>query len=108
MRTPILAAVLAASLSCNVDRERNSATPLSDSIVAERGASLARRASSNAPAALAVAAGREGALFPRSVVASNMVIPTAQASVEVDSLERAAALVPAQAGRVGGYDPNTQ
>ena len=107
MRTPILAAVLAASLSCNVDRERNSATPLSDSIVAERGASLARRASSNAPAALAVAAAGEGALFPRSVVASNMVIRTAQASVEVDSLERAVALVRGLAERVGGYVANT-
>src|SRR5213594_52314 len=107
MRTPILAAVLAASLSCNVGRERNSATPLSDSIVAERGASLARRASSNAPAALAVAAAGEGALFPRSVVASNMVIRTAQASVEVDSLERAVALVRGLAERVGGYVANT-
>src|SRR5437870_7499986 len=107
MRTPMLAAVLAASLSCNVGRERDSATPLSDSIVAERGASLARRASSNAPAALAVAAAGEGALFPRSVVASNMVIRTAQASVEVDSLERAVALVRGLAERVGGYVANT-
>src|SRR5206468_11534028 len=46
-------------------------------------------------------------LFPRSVVASNMVIRTAQASVEVDSLERAVALVRGLAERVGGYVANT-
>ena len=107
MRSPILAAVLAASLSCDVGRERNSAAHLSEAIVKEGEARLARQASSNAPAALAVAAAGDVVLFPRSVVATDMVIRTAQASVEVDSLERAVALVRALAERVGGYVANT-
>ena len=107
MRTPILAAVLAASLSCDVGRERNNATHLSQAIVEDGEARLARQASSNAPASLRAAPAGEGVLFPRSVVASNMVIRTAQASVEVDALERAVALVRALAERVGGYVANT-
>ena len=106
MRLPILAAVLAASLSCDGGRERNSAAHLSEAIVNEGEARLARQASSNALPAQAVAAAGDVVLFPRSAVATNMV-RTAQASVEVDSLERAVALVRALAERVGGYVANT-
>ena len=66
----------------------------------------------SAPAAISVqqqaAAVREdGALFLRSSVAASMVIRTGQASIEVDSLERAVSQVRALAGRIGGYVANT-
>src|SRR2546422_1103132 len=47
------------------------------------------------------------ALFPRSIVAASMVIRTGQASIEVDSLERAVAQVRQLAERIGGYVANT-
>jgi len=48
-----------------------------------------------------------GALFPRSSIGASMVIRTGQASIEVDSLERAVAQVRLLAARVGGYVANT-
>jgi Domain of unknown function (DUF4349) len=55
----------------------------------------------------AVATAADVALFPRSsVVAPSMVIRTGQASIEVDSLERAVAQVRLLAARVGGYVAN--
>jgi Domain of unknown function (DUF4349) len=54
-----------------------------------------------------VAAARDAALFSRSGVPSSMVIRTGQASIEVDSLERAVARVRLLAGRIGGYVANT-
>jgi len=46
-------------------------------------------------------------LFPRASVAASMVIRTGQASIEVDSLERAVSQVRLLAGRIGGYIANT-
>jgi len=68
-----------------------------------------------APAAPALMAARErgaaaaedATLFPRSSVASSMVIRTGQASIEVDSLEAAVSRVRLLAGRIGGYVANT-
>src|SRR5437867_4059423 len=48
-----------------------------------------------------------GALFPRSSIGASMVIRTGQASIEVDSLERAVAQVRLLAARVGGYVADT-
>lgn len=55
----------------------------------------------------AVATTADAVLFSRSNVAANMVIRTGQASIEVDSLERAVAQVRLLAGRVAGYVANT-
>jgi hypothetical protein len=55
----------------------------------------------------AVATTAHVVLFSRSNVAANMVIRMGQASIEVDSLERAVAQVRLLAGRVGGYVANT-
>lgn len=65
-----------------------------------------------APAAMALQAQmatvtEDGALFPPSSVAASMIIRTGQASIEVDSLERAVSQVRALAGRIGGYVANT-
>jgi hypothetical protein len=69
---------------------------------ADRGAAPALMA---ARERTAVATG-DATLFPRSSVAS-MVIRTGQASIEVDSLERAVSQVRLLAGRIGGYVANT-
>jgi Domain of unknown function (DUF4349) len=66
----------------------------------------------NAPALMAarqrfVATARDSAVFPRAGATANMVIRTGQASIEVDSLERAVAQVRLLAGRIGGYVANT-
>ena len=45
--------------------------------------------------------------FPRASIAASMVIRTGQATIEVDSLERAVAQVRLLATRVGGYVANT-
>ena len=55
----------------------------------------------------AAAVAGDAALFPRSSVAASMVIRTGQASIEVDSLERAVSQVRLLAGRIGGYVANT-
>src|SRR5213595_3509509 len=57
--------------------------------------------------ARAEATAADVALFPRSSIVSSMVIRTGQASIEVDSLERAVAQVRLLAARVGGYVANT-
>src|SRR6266571_1713679 len=66
----------------------------------------------NAPAAKAarsqlVATAKDSAMFPRADVPASMVIRTGQASIEVDSLERAVSQVRLLAGRIGGYVANT-
>ena len=50
---------------------------------------------------------QQRAVFSRSSVAPSMVIRTGQASIEVDSLERAVAQVRLLAARIGGYVANT-
>ena len=50
---------------------------------------------------------QQRAVFSRAAVAPSMVIRTGQASIEVDSLERAVAQVRLLAARVGGYVANT-
>jgi hypothetical protein len=82
----------------------------------EGGAAFARIGRSDLPASLAApmvaqeraaTAAGAAALFPRSSVAASMVIRTGQASIEVDSLERAVAHVRQLAERIGGYLANT-
>jgi len=55
----------------------------------------------------AVATAAAVAPFSRASIAPSMVIRTGQASIEVDSLERAVAQVRLLAARVGGYVANT-
>jgi len=114
MRTPIITAALAALAACNSPLERQA--PMADSVaVAERAgfaqtARVDRVARAAAPLVAqqrAVAAASDVALFPRSSIVSSMVIRTGQASIEVDSLERAVAQVRLLAARVGGYVANT-
>jgi hypothetical protein len=102
-------AVLAAAVSCQAAREartdrRDETTRAEAAGRVDRlrlqTAAFAREARAAAPAAPA-------ALFPRSSVAPNMLIRTAQASIEVDSLERALAQVRTLAARVGGEIANT-
>jgi hypothetical protein len=66
----------------------------------------------SAPAPMAArqrlaATGGGAALFSRASVTASMVIRTGQASIEVDSLERAVSQVRLLAGRIGGYVANT-
>ena len=106
MRTPIIAAALAALAACNSPLERQA--PMADSVaVAERAgfaqtARVDRVARAAAPLVAqqrAVAAASDVPLFSRSSVAPSMVIRTGQASIEVDSLERAVAQVRLLAAR---------
>ena len=53
------------------------------------------------------AKGGNPALFSRASVTASMVIRTGQASIEVDSLDRAVSQVRLLAGRIGGYVANT-
>ena len=109
MRRAMLAlAALAAALSCKA--ARSARTDPGEKRVA-------RQQAMDLPAVVAqgLAVSRERAvnaagpavLFPRSSVAPNMLIRTAQASIEVDSLERALALVRTLAARIGGDIANT-
>jgi hypothetical protein len=68
---------------------------------------LARAPAPMVAQARAEATAADVALFPRSGIGSNMVIRTGQASIEVDSLERAVTQVRLLAARVGGYVANT-
>jgi len=68
---------------------------------------LARAPAPMVAQARAEATAADVALFPRSSIVSSMVIRTGQASIEVDSLERAVAQVRLLAARVGGYVANT-
>ncbi len=111
MRTPIIAAALAALAACNSPLERQA--PMADSgavAQAERAGfaqsarvdRVARAAAPMVAQPRAVAAAADVPLFSRSSVAPSMVIRTGQASIEVDSLERAVAQVRLLAARVGG------
>ena len=108
----LILAALATALSCKAGR----------GVPTDRGEErVARQAAMDLPAVLAQSApGLAGAprersviaagpavLFPRSSVAPDMLIRTAQASIEVDSLERALAQVRTLAARVGGEIANT-
>jgi hypothetical protein len=111
----LILAALATSVSCKAGR------PVRTDRGEER---VARQAAMDLPAVLAqsapglagaapersvIAAGPAGpaVLFPRSSLAPDMLIRTAQASIEVDSLERALAQVRTLAARVGGEIANT-
>jgi hypothetical protein len=111
----LILAALATSVSCKAGR------PVRTDRGEER---VARQAAMDLPAVLAqsapglagaapersvIAAGPAGpaVLFPRSSLAPDMLIGTAQASIEVDSLERALAQVRTLAARVGGEIANT-
>lgn len=114
-RAMLILAALATSVSCKAGR------PVRTDRGEER---VARQAAMDLPAVLAqsapglagaapersvIAAGPAGpaVLFPRSSLAPDMLIRTAQASIEVDSLERALAQVRTLAARVGGEIANT-
>jgi hypothetical protein len=112
MRTPILAAALAAAAACNSPLERQARAYAPDSLAVAQG----ERAGFAIPATpvqehlarARIAALSDGAApFPRPGVAANIVIRTGQASIEVDSLEQAVAQVRLLAGRIGGYVANT-
>lgn len=112
MRTPLLAAVALAILAgCNLVRDREARS----SPERATGQMVARRAQADllAPAAAPmlaeelVAGSGDAPLFPRAALGPSMVIRTGQASIEVDSLERAVAQVRLLAGRIGGYVANT-
>ncbi|HVH68202.1 MAG TPA: DUF4349 domain-containing protein [Gemmatimonadales bacterium] len=87
------------------DRQRFDPKAFSGVGVAGGFAAAAAPALTEARSSAAAATGN-AAMFPRSSIA-NMVIRTGQASLEVDSLERAVAEVRLLAGRVGGYIANT-
>ncbi len=94
------------------DPKDYSGTGVAGAVVVGRGLQVAGAAaarSARAPlaaTALDAAASGDVTLFPRSSIA-DMVIRTGQASIEVDSLERATAQVRLLAGRIGGYIANT-
>jgi Domain of unknown function (DUF4349) len=118
MRRPMLVlaglaglTALAAAVSCKAAR------PVRTDVGEER---VARQRAADAltvlaPTAQGLAVARErsvnaaapAVLFPRSSVTPSMLIRTAQASIEVDSLERALAQVRTLAARVGGEIANT-
>jgi uncharacterized protein DUF4349 len=115
MRTPILAAALAASAACTSPLERQARTYAADSLAP---LGRAEQVGVSPPATPAPARGLlaqaqsavvsdRPAMLPRASVAATMVIRAGQASVEVDSLERAVAQVRLLAGRIGGYIANT-
>lgn len=68
---------------------------------------VARAPAPTVAQARAEATAADAAPFSRSSIVSSMVIRTGQASIEVDSLERAVAQVRLLAARVGGYVANT-
>jgi len=113
MRTPLLVAVAIAALAACRDVARPDRRPYASARLADSVGAVARAgfvARAPAPMAVeerAVAVPGDAVLFPRSSVAASMVIRTGQASIEVDSLERAVAQVRLLAGRIGGYVANT-
>jgi hypothetical protein len=110
MRTPILAAALAASAACNSPLERQARTADSVAVAPAELAGFAVPASRVAQtlARKRTDAVSDGTLpLPRPGAATNMVIRTGQASIEVDSLEQAVAQVRLLADRIGGYVANT-
>jgi hypothetical protein len=104
-------AALAAAVSCTAGRPAR--TDQGEGRVAGRRAADSLMAFAVPAPGIAVArerslvAARPAVLFPRSSVTPNMLIRTAQASIEVDSLERALAQVRTLAARVGGEIANT-
>lgn len=112
MRITRFAAVAVATLvACRpVGRPERQAYAAADNASAARRADVVTLAQARAPMAAqerAVAAPADAVLFPRASVAASMVIRTGQASIEVDSLERAVSQVRLLAGRIGGYIANT-
>ncbi|HKW41948.1 MAG TPA: DUF4349 domain-containing protein [Gemmatimonadales bacterium] len=109
MRRFIIVVALVASSACSGSVARK-VQPSADSVRLDRTVVLGRAARA---AAASVTTGAEerlredATLFPRTSVTPEMVIRTGQASIEVDSLERAVAQVRLLAGRVGGYIANT-
>jgi hypothetical protein len=103
-------AALAAALSCHTAREIRADRPDENTAAgAARQSRVDRLRVERAPVALearAVAQAGPPALFSRSSVAPNMLIRTAQASIEVDSLERALVQVRTLAAHVGGEIAN--
>ncbi len=104
----IMLFLVAGLLGC---QERFAGMAASDSIVSleqEHFAPLAFRASSAAPA-IAVVASNEATVVPITLpdVTTSMVIRTATASIEVDSLEPAVAELKQLAARLGGYVANS-
>jgi len=101
---------LAAAAACTSPLERQARTADSVAVApaelagfavpASRVAQTLARARTDAVAA-------ETVPLPRPGVATNLVIRTGQASIEVDSLEQAVAHVRLLAGRIGGYVANT-
>lgn len=110
-RAMLTLAALTAAVSCKAGRpvptdrgeERAARSPGDDvlTLLPQRAQALAvaRERSMTAPG--------PAVLFPRSSVTPNMLIRTAQASIEVDSLERALTQVRTLAARVGGEIANT-
>jgi Domain of unknown function (DUF4349) len=112
MRPVLLALAAVVSFGCMGGADRQSPVYAArDSTAAAPRAGLVARVdrARSAPASLLAQekAPEDAALFPRASVSPDMVIRTGQASVEVDSLERAVAHVRLLAGRVGGYIANT-
>ena len=92
------------------DLKDNSGTGVPGGVGLERAGRADLAAPVPAPMAArerAVATVHEVALFPRSSIVATMVIRTGQASIEVDSLDRAVSQVRLLAGRIGGYVANT-
>ena len=112
MRTPILAAALAAAAACTSPLARQERSTDSLAVAQVEGAGFAIPATPasareyRARAQSAVLSDQTMPL-PRPSVAANIVIRTGQASIEVDSLEQAVAQVRLLAGRIGGYVANT-
>ena len=116
---PIATLLFAAALALTActtapDREANAETQerfdpkdYSGSRVGVEGGLLAGAPAPMAARQRMAATGRDAVLFPRSNVPASMVIRTGQATIEVDSLERAVAQVRLLATRVGGYVANT-
>ena len=110
MRTSILAAALAAATACTSPLEHQVRTADSVAVAPVEFAGFVVPASRVAQtlARKRTDAVSDGTLpLPRPGVATNMVIRTGQASIEVDSLEQAVARVRLLAGRIGGYVANT-
>jgi len=107
--TPLFAAALALT-ACTEARETAPYAEARERAGFAQPARVDRVAPAAAPMvaqARAEATAADVALFPRSSIVSSMVIRTGQASIEVDSLERAVAQVRLLAARVGGYVANT-
>src|SRR6266700_1029010 len=110
---PIATLLFAAALALTACTEARETAPYAEA--RERaGFAQPARVDRVAPAAApmvaqarAEATAADVALFPRSSIVSSMVIRTGQASIEVDSLERAVSQVRLLAGRIGGYVANT-